>query len=85
MPTFWRGRLTDPDEIRNRLIEQVTGRVRWRESVAWLAENGVTTIVEIGSGKALTGMAKRIDKALEAIAVGGAEDIDALLSRIATE
>ena len=77
--------ITDPDEIRNRLIEQVTGRVRWRESVAWLAENGVTTIVEIGSGKALTGMAKRIDKALEAIAVGGAEDIDALLSRIATE
>ena len=77
--------IVDPDEIRNRLIEQVTGRVRWRESVAWLAENGVTTIVEIGSGKALTGMAKRIDKSLEAIAVGGAEDIDALLSRIATE
>ncbi|PTW60446.1 [acyl-carrier-protein] S-malonyltransferase [Breoghania corrubedonensis] len=77
--------ITDPVEIRNRLIEQVTGRVRWRESVSWLAENGVTTIVEIGSGKALTGMAKRIDKSLEAIAVGGAEDIDALLERIATE
>ncbi len=77
--------ITDPAEIGNRLVEQVTGRVRWRESVAWMAENGVTTIMEIGSGKALTGMAKRIEKSLEAIAVGGAEDIDALIERIGKE
>ena len=77
--------ISDPAEIGNRLVEQVTGRVRWRESVEWMAQNGVTTIVEIGSGKALTGMAKRIEKSLEAIAVGGAEDIDALLERIGKE
>ncbi|WP_319773620.1 ACP S-malonyltransferase [Breoghania sp.] len=77
--------ISDPAEIGNRLVEQVTGRVRWRESVEWMAQNGVTTIVEIGSGKALTGMAKRIEKSLEAIAVGGAEDIDALIERIGKE
>ncbi len=59
-PTWSRGRVTDPTEIRQRLVEQVTGTVRWRESMAWLGENGVTRLVEIGAGKVLTGLAKRI-------------------------
>ncbi len=52
--------ITDPGEIRARLVEQVTGRVRWRESIAWLAgEGGVARFAELGAGKALTGMIKR--------------------------
>ena len=49
------------------LVEQVTGRVRWRETVEWLAANGVTTLYEIGAGKVLTGLARRIDRNLSAI------------------
>ena len=71
-----------PGEIRQRLVEQVTGTVRWRESVAWLSENGVDTIVEIGAGKVLSGMARRIAKDLSALAVNGPDDIDALMQRI---
>ena len=51
---------TDPDAIRARLVEQVTGRVRWRESVTFMAAHGVTETWEIGAGKALSGMVKRI-------------------------
>ncbi|MCB8836020.1 ACP S-malonyltransferase [Aurantimonas sp. VKM B-3413] len=66
---------SDPDEIRERLVRQVTGRVRWRESMEWLAENGVTRLVEIGSGKVLSGLARRIDKRLEAVSVGTDEAV----------
>ena len=60
-PTCWRGRSPIPTEIRKRLVEQVTGMVRWTESVHWLAtEGGVTELYELGSGKVLTGLAKRI-------------------------
>ncbi|MCQ0988440.1 ACP S-malonyltransferase [Jiella marina] len=68
---------TDPAEIRVRLIDQVTGVVRWRESMEYLAENGVTEIVEVGSGKVLSGLAKRIDKRLSAQAIGTAEAVKA--------
>lgn len=61
--------------IRNNLVEQVTGRVRWRESVAWMASEGVTEVFEIGAGKALSGMVKRIDRALATHAVGTPEDV----------
>ncbi|MEO1155509.1 MAG: ACP S-malonyltransferase, partial [Pseudomonadota bacterium] len=54
--------VSDPDEIRGLLVEQVTHSVRWRESVAWMAEQGVTETWEIGAGKALTGMVRRIAK-----------------------
>ncbi len=64
-----------PDEIRDRLVRQVTGQVRWRESIEWLAGAGVTSLVEIGSGKVLTGLARRIDRSLEAKAIGTAEDV----------
>jgi [acyl-carrier-protein] S-malonyltransferase len=68
---------TAASAIRERLVDQVTGRVRWRESVMWMAENGVTGIWEIGAGKALSGMIRRIDRAIETRAVGTAEDVAA--------
>ncbi len=74
--------ITDPEEIRTRLVEQVTGTVRWRESVSWMADNGVTTLVEIGTGKVLTGMVRRIVRSQEGVAVNTAEDIDALVARL---
>ncbi len=72
--------VSDPDEIVRLLVEQVTGRVRWRETVEWFAANDVTTLYEIGSGKVLTGLARRIDKSVTGIAVGTAVDIDNALS-----
>lgn len=74
--------LTDPSEIRKRLVEQVTGMVRWRESVLWLAGHGVTEIVELGSGKVLTGLAKRIDRSLSGTAVGTPEEIAAFIETL---
>ncbi|NRG18950.1 ACP S-malonyltransferase [Rhizobiales bacterium] len=74
--------ISDPGEIRRRLIEQVTGTVRWRESVEYLASQGVDTFCEIGTGKVLTGMVKRIAKEAEGIAVNTGADIDALMERI---
>ena len=75
--------IADPDGIRNALVEQVTGTVRWRESVAWLGANGVTQLVEVGSGKVLTGLAKRIAPDLSARAVGSPEDVRALAAELA--
>ena len=75
--------ITDPDEIRARLVEQVTGQVRWRESVSWLAQNGVDTLVEVGSGKVLSGLARRISRDFASIAVGNADDIDAFFEKMA--
>jgi [acyl-carrier-protein] S-malonyltransferase len=72
------GPISDPAEIKKRLVEQVTGTVRWRECVLAMAAAGVTDLYEIGSGKVLTGLAGRIDKALKAQAVGTASDVGAL-------
>lgn len=74
--------VSDPADIRDRLVEQVTGTVRWRESITWLAENGVETFVEVGTGKVLTGMVRRIAKEATGIAVNTPEDIDALLEKL---
>lgn len=71
--------ISDPEAIRKLLVEQVTGSVRWRESMIWAADKGVTELVEIGSGKVLTGMAKRIDGRLSAKALNTPEDIEAFL------
>jgi [acyl-carrier-protein] S-malonyltransferase len=71
--------ISDPAEIRRRLIEQVTGTVRWRECVARMTADGVTTMYEIGSGKVLAGLAKRISPALTATSIGTPQDIDAAL------
>ncbi len=69
--------VTDPDVIRQLLVEQVTGSVRWRESVAWMAGQGVDEIWEIGAGKALCGMIRRIDKSIATKAIGTPEDVAA--------
>jgi len=69
---------TDPEVIRRLLVEQVTGRVRWRESMEWMAgEGGVTRFAEIGSGKVLTGMAKRIAPDAESSALNTPEELEA--------
>ena len=70
--------VSDPELIRKLLVEQVTGSVRWRESVAWMAGQGVTEFWEIGAGKALSGMVKRIAKEATTKAIGTPEDIAAL-------
>lgn len=67
--------ITDPDEIRRRLVEQVTGTVRWRESVAFMASQGVSQFLEIGAGKVLSGLVKRIADGATGISVGGPNDI----------
>ncbi|WP_340296610.1 MULTISPECIES: ACP S-malonyltransferase [unclassified Roseobacter] len=68
----------DPALIRDNLITQVTGRVRWCESVMWMAQNDVTEAWEVGAGKALSGMVKRIAREMETKAIGTAADIAAL-------
>lgn len=70
--------VTDPDEIRRLLVRQVTGRVRWRESVEWMAGAGVTRIIEVGAGRALSGMVRRIAKAIETKPAGTAAEVAAL-------
>jgi [acyl-carrier-protein] S-malonyltransferase len=72
--------ISDPAEIKRRLVEQVTGTVRWRECVAAMAEEGVTDLVEVGAGKVLAGLAKRIVPTLNAISVGAPQDIEAALA-----
>lgn len=70
--------VTDPDEIRALLIRQVTGAVRWRESVMWMVSQGVTDVVEIGAGKALSGMVRRIDRVVSTMAIGTPDDVEKL-------
>jgi [acyl-carrier-protein] S-malonyltransferase len=67
--------VSDPDEIRTLLVEQVTGAVRWRESVLYMAAQGVTEAWEIGAGKALSGMIRRIDRSLACRNVGAPGDV----------
>lgn len=74
--------VSDPNAIRDLLVSQVTGRVRWRESVLWMAAQEVEATVEVGTGKVLTGMAKRIDKSIAASAVGTPADVEAFLASL---
>lgn len=69
--------ISDPDQIRQNLVAQVTQTVRWRECVAFMAGHGVTTLYELGSGRVLTGLARRIERSLEANAVGTPDEVDA--------
>ncbi|MCK0121658.1 ACP S-malonyltransferase [Loktanella sp. F6476L] len=69
--------VTDPDQIRKLLVDQVTGSVRWRESVLWMGDQGVDQAWEIGSGKALSGMIRRINKEIASRNVGTPEDVAA--------
>lgn len=75
--------ISDPEEIKKRLVEQVTGMVRWTECVGWLVnEGGVTQLVELGSGKVLTGLAKRIAPETAAVSIGAPADVDAFVAEV---
>jgi [acyl-carrier-protein] S-malonyltransferase len=74
--------ISDPAEIRRRLVEQVTGMVRWRESIEWLGKSGVNLFVEVGAGKVLSGLARRIVEGAETLSVGTPDDIDAAVAKI---
>lgn len=76
--------VTDPEEIRRRLVEQVTGTVRWRKSVAYMAGRGVTRFFEIGAGKVLSGLVKRIAEGAVGTAVGAPGDIAAAKEAMAS-
>jgi [acyl-carrier-protein] S-malonyltransferase len=73
---------TDIAEIRRLLVEQVTGTVRWRESVLYMKGQGVDTLIELGSGKVLSGLAKRIDKDLAGTSIGTPADIEKFLATV---
>src|SRR5215468_5276148 len=75
--------VSDPAEIRRRLIEQVTATVRWRECVAYMARQGVTRFYEIGAGKVLSGLVRRIAEGTTATAIGAPEDIHAFRAVLA--
>ena len=70
--------VTTPDEVVRRLVEQVTGTVRWRESVAFMARSGVSTFYEIGAGKVLSGLVKRIADSAVGVAIGTPAEVSAL-------
>ena len=75
--------VSDPSVIRALLVEQVTGSVRWRESVLWMGAQGVTEMWEVGAGKALSGMVKRIDRAIAPMNIGTPEDVQAVAATLA--
>jgi [acyl-carrier-protein] S-malonyltransferase len=74
--------VADPETIRRLLVEQVTGAVRWRESVLYMKDQGVDTLVEAGAGKVLSGLARRIDRDLSGRAINGPDDVEAFLNTI---
>jgi [acyl-carrier-protein] S-malonyltransferase len=74
--------VSEPDEIRRLLVEQVTGMVRWRECVLAMRAGGVEEIAEIGAGRVLSGLAKRIDRDLVAVSVATPPEIEAFLKRL---
>jgi [acyl-carrier-protein] S-malonyltransferase len=76
------GPVSDPEEIRRNLVRQVTGLVRWRESVGWLAGAGVNVFVEVGAGRVLSGLARRIADGAETLAAGTPDDIEAVVARL---
>ncbi len=73
--------LTEPGAIKQRLVEQVTGLVRWRESVQYMKAHGVEALVECGSGKVLSGLARRIDKDMTGLPLNTPADIEAFLKK----
>jgi [acyl-carrier-protein] S-malonyltransferase len=73
--------ISDPEEIRARLVEQVTGMVRWRESMLYLRAQGVDTVYEVGAGRVLTGIAKRFD-GFQARSIGTPEELEAAASAL---
>ncbi len=74
--------ITDHKEIIKHLIEQVTGTVRWRETMLFFKENGVTDLIELGAGKVLSGIAKRSNKEMNAVSVGSIAEIEELANNL---
>lgn len=74
--------VSEPSDIRRLLVDQITGTVRWRESVIWMKEQGVTDMAELGAGKVLSGLVKRIDKEIACESAGTPEQIEALIAKL---
>lgn len=74
--------VTDASQIRTLLVKQITGRVRWRESVLYMGEHGVTEMVELGAGKVLSGLVRRINKDIACESVGTPEQVEALITKL---
>lgn len=74
--------VSEPEDIRRLLVEQITGMVRWRESVIWMKDQGVDEMIELGAGKVLSGLVRRIDKEIETSSVGTPEQVDALMKKL---
>ena len=72
----------DPEDIRDLLVAQVTGTVRWRESVIWMKDHGVEHMVELGAGKVLSGLVRRIDREIACESVGTPDQIEALIEKL---
>jgi len=70
---------SNPDDLRGLLVDQVTGMVKWRDSVSWMVQQGVTEMVEIGAGKVLNGLVRRIDRNIQCQAIGTVEQIEGYL------
>lgn len=73
---------TDPERIAQLLVSQVTGTVRWRESVLWMCEHGIDTLVELGCGRVLCGLGQRIDRAMSVVPVSTPPDVEAVLAAL---
>ena len=74
--------VSEPSEIRRLLIDQITGMVRWRESVLWMKGEGIEEVVELGAGKVLSGLVKRIDREIATSSVGTPEQVEALIEKL---
>ena len=74
--------IDDPATLRSLLVQQVTGSVRWRESVMWMAQHGVTEAWEVGAGKALSGMIRRIEREMAVRQVGTPEEVTAAVASL---
>ncbi|WP_273783310.1 ACP S-malonyltransferase [Bartonella sp. AU15XJBT] len=73
---------SDPERIATLLVQQVTGRVRWRETIEWIGANGVDTLFEVGSGKVLTGLTRRINKDIKGVTIGTVDEIESALGML---
>ena len=72
----------DADEIRDLLVRQVTATVRWRESVLRMRDNGVDRVIELGGGRVLSSLVRRIDRDMTGVNVDGPDDVEALLKEL---
>ena len=72
----------EPEEVRALLIQQVTGMVRWRESVLYMKSRGIGTLVELGAGKVLSGLTRRIDRDLDSLNAGTPAEIETLIKSL---